>query len=80
MSDTAPNICVACKNPMPVIVEGLWMFRNDPFSLIIRLITKNEKGKVESHQICLSCIKSIVEKLQPPETTDPTNVVCLPQQ
>lgn len=79
MSESAENICVACKNPMLVIPEGLWMFRNGPFSLIVRLITKTDKGQVESHQICLPCIKSIVEKLQPPETAEPTNATCLPR-
>lgn len=82
MSGTIKNLCVACKHEMPVIPEGLWMFRNEPFSLIIRLITKNEKQQVESHQICMSCIKSIVANLKEPELSPPaeSKIVCLPNQ
>lgn len=75
MSEQPQNICVACKQPMPILKEGLWVFSNGPFSLVLRVITKNEKNQIEAHQICLSCIKSIVANLKEPD--QPTNVVCL---
>lgn len=77
MSEPEPNLCIACKKEMPVLKEGLWIFSNGPFSLVLRVITKNEKNQVEAHQICLSCIKSIVANLKEPE--QPANVVCLPK-